>query len=125
MTKNLLLSGLAVAALALNSCSSEASDWRPEAKVSLDQVAPGTRSTDNFDQGTVNDPHQAKGGAIAEPISSNVPFEAHKEHHTNAEASISANGEENERTEGKTNKSNLQATPSQEDTTANGHEVQR
>ena len=96
MTKNLLLSAVAVAALTLNACSSEPSDLRPEAKVSLDQVAPGSRSSDNFDQGTVEEAHQAKGGAIAEPISSNVEFE--KDRHPGAEAARSANGEAEDRT---------------------------
>lgn len=96
MTKTLLLSALAVASLALNACSGEPSDLRPEAKVSLDQVAPGARSSDNFDQGTAEESHQAKGGAIAEPVSSNVEFE--KDRHPTAEHGISANGEETDRT---------------------------
>jgi hypothetical protein len=96
MNKNLLLSAVAVATLALNACSSEPSDFRPEAKVSLDQVAPGTRSSDNFDQGTADEPNQAKGGAIAAPISSNVEFE--KDRHPGAEAARSANGEAEDRT---------------------------
>ncbi|MCB2378611.1 hypothetical protein LGH70_13505 [Hymenobacter sp. BT635] len=96
MTKNLLLSALAVASLALNACSGEPSDLRPEAKVSLDQVAPGSRTSDNFDQGTVEEAHQAKGGAIAEPISSHTDFE--KDRHPTAEKGISANGEETDRT---------------------------
>ncbi|TGE26733.1 hypothetical protein [Hymenobacter metallicola] len=96
MTKNLLFCAVAVATLALNACSSEPSDLRPEAKVSLDQVAPGSRSSDNFDQGTVEEAHQAKGGAIAEPISSNVEFE--KDRHPKAEEARSANGEAEDRT---------------------------
>ncbi|UOQ73263.1 hypothetical protein [Hymenobacter cellulosilyticus] len=96
MTKKLLLSAVAMATLALNACSSEPSDLRPEAKVSLDQVAPGTRSSDNFDMGTAHEPNQAKGGAIAAPISSNVEFE--KDRHPGAEAARSANGEAEDRT---------------------------
>ncbi|PJJ52790.1 hypothetical protein [Hymenobacter chitinivorans] len=99
MTKNLLLSAVAVATLALNACSSEPSDLRPEAKVSVDQVAPGTRSSDNFDLGTEHEPNQAKGGAIAAPISSDVEFE--KDRHPNAEAARSANGEAEDRTKAK------------------------
>ena len=34
--------------LALASCSTEPSDWRPDKKVSVDLVPPGTRETDNF-----------------------------------------------------------------------------
>ncbi|TDN39700.1 hypothetical protein E4631_09560 [Hymenobacter sp. UV11] len=68
-----LLSYLAPAAVVLlASCSSEPSDWRPDQKVSLDQIAPGTRPTDNFDQGTAAAPNQAKGGAISTPTSSRM-----------------------------------------------------
>ncbi|GAB2944519.1 hypothetical protein GCM10027048_06670 [Hymenobacter coalescens] len=71
MTSNKLVSGLAaVALLALASCSSEPSDWRPGQKVSVDMVAPGTRSSDNFDMAT-DAPSQHKGGAIENPISDN------------------------------------------------------
>lgn len=66
-----LLSYLAPAAVVLlASCSSEPSDWRPDKKVSLDMVAPGTRPTDNFDQATADAPNQAKGGAITQPANS-------------------------------------------------------
>ena len=41
---------LATASLALTSCSSEPSDWRPEQKVSLDTVDPGTRISENYDK---------------------------------------------------------------------------
>ncbi|AII52076.1 MULTISPECIES: hypothetical protein [Hymenobacter] len=57
MTKQLLLSALAVAALSLSACSSEPSDWRPDKKVSVDMVEPGTRSSDNFDQATAGGAH--------------------------------------------------------------------
>ena len=68
-----LLSYLAPAAVVLlASCSSEPSDWRADKKVSLDMVAPGTRSSDNFDQGTEAAPNQAKGAAITTPISSSA-----------------------------------------------------
>ena len=71
-----LLSYLAPAAvLLLASCSSEPSDWRPENKVSLDMIPPGTRPSDNFDQGTPEAPSQAKGAAITEPVSSHVTLE--------------------------------------------------
>ncbi|MFD2784317.1 hypothetical protein [Hymenobacter rubripertinctus] len=75
MTKQLALSALALATLALNACSSEPSDWRPDKKVSLDLVEPGSRESDNFDQGTAEAAHQSKGGAIAEPINSGVTLD--------------------------------------------------
>jgi hypothetical protein len=71
-----LLSYLAPAAvLLLASCSSEPSDWRPENKVSLDMIPPGTRPSDNFDQGTPEAPSQEKGGAISEPLNTHTPLE--------------------------------------------------
>ena len=71
-----LLSYLAPAAVVLlASCSSEPSDWRPENKVSLDMVAPGTRPSDNFDQGTAEAPSQEKGGAISRPLNSGTRLE--------------------------------------------------
>jgi hypothetical protein len=75
MTSNKLVSGLAaVALLALASCSSEPSDWRPDKKVSMDMVAPGTRESYDFDQAT-DAPSQHKGGAIETPISSHMDVE--------------------------------------------------
>jgi hypothetical protein len=71
-----LLSYLAPAAVVLlASCSSEPSDWRPENKVSVDMVEPGTRASDNFDQGTPAAPSQEKAGAISRPVSSGVRLE--------------------------------------------------
>lgn len=71
-----LLCYLAPAAVVLlASCSSEPSDWRPENKVSLDLVPPGTRVSDNFDQGTAEAPSQEKGGAISNPVSSGARLE--------------------------------------------------
>lgn len=67
-----LLSYLAPAAVVLlASCSSEPSDWTPDKKVSTDMVPPGTRASDNFDQGTPAAPSQEKGGAISRPTSTN------------------------------------------------------
>ena len=102
MTSNKLVLGLAaVAALALASCSSEPSDWRPGQKVSSDMVAPGTRESDNFDQHTADAPSQHKGGAIENPISDNdheVPQTlspaAGKHDEMSAEQATSANAEE-------------------------------
>ena len=67
MKKPLLL--LAPAALLfLASCSSEPSDWRPEQKVSLDTVPPGTRVSENFDK-TDDVDRESKHDAIGEPAS--------------------------------------------------------
>ena len=120
MTKNLLLSGLALATLALNACSSEPSDWRPDKKVSVDMIAPGTRTEEDFD---ATEPNQAKGGAIAEPVSSHTTLDARAK--PSAEQATSANAEEVMRTKDKTDASKVKAKPSQEDTTEGGHEVQR
>lgn len=71
-----LLSCLAPAVVLLfASCSSEPSDWRPENKVSLDMIPPGTRPSDNFDQATEHAPSQEKGGAISEPLNSGTHLE--------------------------------------------------
>lgn len=92
MTKQLLLSALAVAALSLSACSSEPSDWRPDKKVSVDMVEPGSRSSDNFDQHTEAAASQHKGGAIAEPISSHVTLDQREK--PSAEHTTSANAHE-------------------------------
>ena len=68
--KKLLPVLLPAAVLALASCSSEPSDWRPDKKVSLDMIPPGTRPSDNFDQGTNEAPSEDKGGAIPRPVNS-------------------------------------------------------
>jgi hypothetical protein len=121
---NLRLLALATAALALNACSSEPSDWRPENKVSLDMVAPGTRETDNFDQNTEYAPSQSKGGAITKPMSTTLELQGTQGSHGvhSAEAALTANSEEGMRKRGKLNDAGKS---SQSDTTASGHEVQR
>ncbi|OWP64589.1 hypothetical protein CDA63_02190 [Hymenobacter amundsenii] len=108
MSKQFALSALALVTLALNACSIEPSDWRPDKKVSLDLVAPGTRSDENFGpetQGTADlvdhgktesvNPHmpnQAKGGAIEEPVGSGVTLgETNQSKHVTAEESRTAN----------------------------------
>ena len=68
--KKLLFYLAPAAVVLLASCSSEPSDWRPDKKVSLDLIAPGTRPTDNFDQATSAAPNQSKGGAITQPANS-------------------------------------------------------
>jgi hypothetical protein len=103
-TKPLLLAFSAGASLALLSCSTEPSDWRPEQKVSLDMVAPGTRETDNFDQNTVHAPNQAKGGAITKPISSGMEVQGRKgPGRRSADDATSANTEAGQIKRGKTN----------------------
>lgn len=62
-------------ALTLNACSSEPSDWRPDEKVSIDMVPPGTRSDEVFRTDSVDMPSQAKGGAISRPINSAVKLD--------------------------------------------------
>lgn len=123
MTKNLLLSGLALATLSLNACSSEPSDWRPDKKVSTDMVAPGHRSSDNFDLGTAAEANQAKGGAIAEPISSHVTLDARRK--PSADEAMSADAEQVMRTGKNAHGTKVISKPGQEDTTKGGHEVQR
>jgi hypothetical protein len=115
-----LLLAVAAAALALTSCSSEPSDWRPDDKVSLDMIAPGTRPTDNFDQNTDFAPNQAKGGAITKPVSSAADLDQRPA--PSAESAITANAEEGLRKRGKMNDAGKST---QEDTTASGHQIQR
>jgi len=113
MTKNLLLSGLALATLALNACSSEPSDYRPDKKVSVDMVSPGTRSDENFHPGTAEEPNQAKGGAIADPISDNSTAvdetDVDVRNKPSAEKAMSANAEEVERTKAGSDAAKLDA----------------
>ena len=84
MKKLLLPVLLPAAVLALASCSSEPSDWRPDKKVSLDMIPPGTRPSDNFDLTPENSPEPGKGGAIPRPINSGVNPE-HNENPTPAQ----------------------------------------
>ena len=121
LTSTLLLA-LAATSLALASCSSEPSDWRPDAKVSLDVVAPGTRDTQDYDHTVpngsienVNSPvmqeaiAKQKGYAVAKPVPS-------------AASAISANAEEGMRKRGQLHD---EGKSGQADTTENGHEIQR
>jgi hypothetical protein len=103
MTSKNLVSGLAaLALLALASCSSEPSDWRPDKKVSVDQVPPGARESYDFDIAT-DAPSQDKGGAIESPVSSQMeveqtldPAKGAPKRESGNEA-VSANGEEVDR----------------------------
>ncbi len=94
MTKQLVLSALAVATLSLAACSSEPSDWRPENKVSLDMVEPGSRSSDNFDQHTAAAADQSKGAAIERPINSHLDLEGRER--PSADANVSADAKKAE-----------------------------
>ncbi|RFP66755.1 hypothetical protein D0N36_01340 [Hymenobacter lapidiphilus] len=90
MSKQLVISAFALAALALGGCSAEPSDWRPDKKVSLDMVAPGSRSSENYDHDELV--NNEKSGAIAEPVSSGVTLdEPNIRKRTNAEESRTAN----------------------------------
>jgi hypothetical protein len=117
---SILLLAASAATLALTSCSSEPSDWRPEEKVSNDVVAPGTRDTENFD-------HSVPNGSIE---NSNSPLiQAAKAGTTQAgtrqitpEAAISANAEEGMVKRGEMHDAGKS---SQADTAENGHEMQR
>ena len=118
---HILLLALATASLALTSCSSEPSDWRPDEKVSTDLVAPGTRDSENYD-------HSVPNGSIENansPLIQAAKAEA-KGNDTkpvpSAESAISANAEEGMRKRGKLNDAGKS---SQADTAENGHQIQR
>ena len=118
LTHTLLLAVATVAAF--TSCSSEPSDWRPDDKVSTDMIAPGTRTSDNFDQNTDYAPNQAKGAAITTPVSSSADLDARPA--PKAESAITANAEEGMRKRGKLNDAGKSG---QADTADNGHQIQR
>ncbi|RSK42596.1 hypothetical protein [Hymenobacter perfusus] len=88
MTKQLVLSALAVATLALNACSSEPSDWRADKKVSVDMVEPGTRASDNFDQHAAEGAHQA--GTAEHTNAAGAHDETSADKHVTAEENRSA-----------------------------------
>src|SRR6476469_4606438 len=102
LTSTLLLA-VTAATLALTSCSSEPSDWRPDEKVSDDLVAPGTRNDENFSHTVpngsienVNSPMmQAAKSAHASPASATT--------HISPESAMSANAEQGMRQRGKLN----------------------
>ncbi len=109
MTKQLVFSALTVASLALAACSREPSDWRPENKVSLDMVEPGSRSSDNFDQNTAAAADQSKGGAIERPINSHIDLEGQER--PTAEGNMSVNAEKAETTKKATDRAKAGAKP--------------
>ena len=105
-----LLVALAITALA--SCSSEPSDWRPDQKVSVDIVEPGTRASESYAPVAPNASIDNK-GSETEQTEKTVP---------SAKSAISANAEEGMRKRGKMNDAGKS---SQSDTAASGHQVQR
>ena len=105
-----LLVALAITALA--SCSSEPSDWRPDQKVSVDMVEPGTRASESFGPVAPNASIDNK-GSETEQTEKTTP---------SAKSAISANAEEGMRKRGKMNDAGQS---SQSDTAASGHQVQR
>ncbi len=114
-----LLLAVATASLALTSCSSEPSDWRPGEKVSVDLVEPGTRASDDFDHsvpsGSVENQQTdvAKAARAANSAPAPVP---------SAESAISANAEVGMRMRGRLNDAGKSG---QADTAENGHQIQR
>lgn len=57
MTKRFFTFALIAGSCSLLACSSEPSDLRPGAKVSVDAVPPGTRSTPNLDNAADHSAH--------------------------------------------------------------------
>ena len=119
LTSTLLLA-VSAATLALTSCSSEPSDWRPDQKVSVDLVAPGTRDSENFDHSVPN----ASIENANSPLIKAAKGEAaeNDEVRPAAEAAMSANAEEGMRKRGKMNDAGKSG---QADTAENGHQIQR
>jgi|GEM_PF-1608331 len=134
------LLALATAVIALNACSSEPSDWRPDEKVSIDTVDPGHRTSDNFDLDTEHghahnhdadgaEMHEGGEGHEGHAVDSHgeSTTEEHADHvHAPggpgapaAEATISANAEEGMRKRGEMHD---QGKSTQDDTTADGHQ---
>ena len=123
LTSTLLLA-VSAATLALTSCSSEPSDWRTEEKVSLDQVAPGTRDTENFDHSVPNGSIENVHSPLMEAAAAgenNTKVASEKPVHT-AESAISANAEEGMRKRGEMHDAGKSG---QADTAENGHQIQR
>lgn len=120
LTHTLLLA-VATASLALTSCSSEPSDWRPDEKVSTDLVAPGTRVTEDFDHSVPNGSVEDANSPLIKAAEAEATGINTKKVPT-AESAISANAEEGMRKRGKLNDAGKSG---QADTADNGHEIQR
>ena len=116
LTPTLLLA-VATASLALASCSSEPSDWRPDQKVSVDMVEPGTRPTDNYD-------HVLPSGSVENQESdvAKAARDAQAPPAPSAASAITANAEEGLRKRGQLHDAGKSG---QADTADNGHQIQR
>jgi len=120
LTSTLLLA-VSAATLALTSCSSEPSDWRPDEKVSTDVVAPGTRDDENFDHSVPNGSIENVNSPLMQAAEAQAQGKS-TAHVPSAESAISANAEEGMRKRGKLNDAGKS---SQADTAENGHQIQR
>ena len=120
LTSTLLLA-VSAATLALTSCSSEPSDWRPDEKVSTDMVAPGTRDSENYDHSVPNRSIENANSPLIEAAEAEAHGTTAKPV-PSAESAISANAEEGMRKRGKLNDAGKS---SQADTAENGHQIQR
>ncbi|MDQ2771069.1 MAG: hypothetical protein M3Y54_11280 [Bacteroidota bacterium] len=120
LTSTLLLA-VAAASLALTSCSSEPSDWRPDEKVSVDLIAPGTRPDENFDHSLPSGSVENAKSPVMEAARAEVAGTNAKPM-PSAESAISANAEEGMRKRGQLNDAGKSG---QADTAANGHQIQR
>jgi len=121
LTSTLLLA-VSAASLALTSCSSEPSDWRPEEKVSLDQVAPGTRNDENFDHSVPNGSIENTHSPLMQAAEAQNQSPASATTLVTPESATSANAEEGMVKRGKMNDAGKS---SQADTAENGHQMQR
>ena len=121
LTSTLLLA-VATASLALTSCSSEPSDWRPDEKVSTDMVAPGTRNSENFSGTVPNRSIENANSPLIEAAAAENRNPATETHRVSAEQAMSANAEQGMRKRGLLNDAGKSG---QADTAANGHEIQR
>lgn len=121
LTSTLLLA-VSAATLALTSCSSEPSDWRPEEKVSLDQVAPGTRNDENFDHSVPNGSIENANSPLIKAAEAENQDPATATKRVAPESAISANAEEGMRKRGQLHDAGKSG---QADTAENGHQIQR
>ena len=121
LTSTLLLA-VSAATLALTSCSSEPSDWRPEEKVSLDQVAPGTRNDENFSHTVPNGSIENDHSPLIQAAKAENQNPASATTRVTPESATSANAEEGMIKRGKLDDAGKS---SQADTAENGHAIQR
>lgn len=121
LTSTLLLA-VSAATLALTSCSSEPSDWRPDEKVSLDQVAPGTRNDENFDHSVPNGSIENTHSPLMQAAEAENQSPATATTRVSPESAMSANAEEGMRKRGQLHDAGKSG---QADTAENGHQIQR